>query len=146
MTDNVCRWLPGSSQPFPSSHPGSTLRQAAMSRQFKAASVDALFVDSAQAMVVRVHPIVLFSVLDHYNRRPEHAQRVVGTLLGTVAGSVSGGGVVGDAMGLGTRGSYNMGTLSLVSMGRWRGMQVVVARCGSISPAHTRSQGPRVVD
>lgn len=108
--------------------------------------MDALFVDSAQAMVVRVHPIVLFSVLDHYNRRPEHAQRVVGTLLGTVAGSVSGGGVVGDAMGLGTRGSYNMGTLSLVSMGRWRGMQVVVARCGSISPAHTRSQGPRVVD
>jgi translation initiation factor 3 subunit F len=60
-----------------------------MALQFKASSVDALFVDSAQAQVVKVHPTVLFSILDHYNRRPERTQRVIGTLLGTAAGSVS---------------------------------------------------------
>lgn len=35
---------------------------------------------------VRVHPVVLFSILDHYTRRPEQQEdgRVIGTLLGWV--------------------------------------------------------------
>lgn len=33
---------------------------------------------------VKVHPIVVFTVLDHYTRRNEGADRVIGTLLGTV--------------------------------------------------------------
>ena len=36
---------------------------------------------------VRVHPLVLFSILDHYTRRPEQQEdgRVIGTLLGWVS-------------------------------------------------------------
>ncbi|CAN0216201.1 unnamed protein product [Lampetra fluviatilis] len=34
--------------------------------------------------VVRIHPVVLFSVVDSYERRNEDAKRVIGTLLGTV--------------------------------------------------------------
>lgn len=36
----------------------------------------------------QVHPLVLFSVLDHYLRRPENQKRVIGTLLGTVSANV----------------------------------------------------------
>lgn len=36
----------------------------------------------------QVHPMVLFSVLDHYLRRPENQKRVIGTLLGTVTANV----------------------------------------------------------
>ena len=38
-----------------------------------------------------VHPHVLFSIIDHYSRREENQQRVIGTLLGTVddAGAVT---------------------------------------------------------
>ena len=38
-----------------------------------------------------VHPHVLFSIIDHYSRREENQQRVIGTLLGTVddAGTVT---------------------------------------------------------
>ena len=38
---------------------------------------------------VRVHPLVLFSILDHYTRRPEQQEdgRVIGTLLGWVSTS-----------------------------------------------------------
>lgn len=32
--------------------------------------------------------MVLFSVLDHYLRRPENQKRVIGTLLGTVSANV----------------------------------------------------------
>lgn len=32
--------------------------------------------------------MVLFSVLDHYIRRPENQKRVIGTLLGTVTANV----------------------------------------------------------
>ena len=34
---------------------------------------------------VEVHPVVLFSVVDHYSRREEGQGRVIGTLLGTGA-------------------------------------------------------------
>lgn len=30
-----------------------------------------------------VHPVALFSILDHYLRRPKDEERVIGTLLGT---------------------------------------------------------------
>ena len=33
-------------------------------------------------LVARVHPVVLFSVVDSYERRNEDAKRVIGTLLG----------------------------------------------------------------
>lgn len=36
---------------------------------------------------VEVHPVVLFSVVDHYSRREEGQGRVIGTLLGTVTGN-----------------------------------------------------------
>jgi translation initiation factor 3 subunit F len=32
---------------------------------------------------VTVHPVALFSILDHYLRRPKEEERVIGTLLGT---------------------------------------------------------------
>lgn len=32
---------------------------------------------------VKIHPIVIFGVLDHYLRRQEGQERVIGTLLGT---------------------------------------------------------------
>tara|TARA_R110002050_G_scaffold59506_2_gene132936 strand:+ start:612 stop:917 length:306 start_codon:yes stop_codon:yes gene_type:complete len=37
---------------------------------------------------VNVHPVVLFSVLDHYIRRKEDQHRVIGTLLGYVENGV----------------------------------------------------------
>lgn len=57
---------------------------------FKTPRPDALFIDPAQSLVVRVHPMVLLSILDHYNRRPEKQGRVIGTLLGSTVSSVSG--------------------------------------------------------
>jgi translation initiation factor 3 subunit F len=56
---------------------------------FKAPRPDALFIDSAQSLVVRVHPLVLLSILDHYQRRSEKDGRVIGTLLGNTVSSVS---------------------------------------------------------
>jgi len=38
----------------------------------------------ASSLVCKVHPVVLFSVIDAYERRNEDAKRVIGTLLGTV--------------------------------------------------------------
>ncbi|KAG5175489.1 translation initiation factor eIF3 f subunit [Tribonema minus] len=43
---------------------------------------------STNDIVVKVHPVVLFSVLDHYLRRPEGQVRVIGTLLGKVNANV----------------------------------------------------------
>lgn len=52
--------------------------------QFTPASgKDMLFLE-AENNVVKIHPVVLFSILDHYIRRVEGQQRVIGTLLGTV--------------------------------------------------------------
>ena len=39
---------------------------------------------AAAELSVKVHPIVVFSVLDHYIRRQEGQERVIGTLLGSV--------------------------------------------------------------
>jgi proteasome lid subunit RPN8/RPN11 len=35
---------------------------------------------------VRVHPVVVMSILDHHSRRSKAAKRVIGTLLGAVSG------------------------------------------------------------
>jgi len=35
---------------------------------------------------VDVHPLVLFNILDHYIRRNDGQERVIGTLLGVVSG------------------------------------------------------------
>ncbi|CAM9504815.1 unnamed protein product, partial [Phaeothamnion confervicola] len=43
---------------------------------------------STNDIVVKVHPMVLFSVLDHYLRRAEGQTRVIGTLLGVTHGNV----------------------------------------------------------
>jgi translation initiation factor 3 subunit F len=41
----------------------------------------------AYALRQQVHPLVLFNILDHYIRRNEGQDRVIGTLLGTKTGS-----------------------------------------------------------
>lgn len=43
---------------------------------------------SANDVIIKVHPMVLFCVLDHYLRRPEGQVRVIGSLLGRVNGNV----------------------------------------------------------
>ena len=40
------------------------------------------FIKMALNAVCRVHPVVLFSIVDSYERRNEDARRVIGTLLG----------------------------------------------------------------
>ena len=40
--------------------------------------------ESVRARKVFVHPVVLFSIVDGYERRSEDAKRVIGTLLGSV--------------------------------------------------------------
>jgi len=47
-------------------------------------SSDSLFLSKATRRRVQVHPVVIFSILDHYSRRAEDQERVIGTLLGTV--------------------------------------------------------------
>ena len=39
----------------------------------------------ADDVACTVHPAVLFSIVDHYSRREEEQNRVIGTLLGTIA-------------------------------------------------------------
>ena len=40
--------------------------------------------ESVRARKVFIHPVVLFSIVDGYERRSEDAKRVIGTLLGSV--------------------------------------------------------------
>lgn len=39
-------------------------------------------------LVCRVHPVVLFTIVDSYERRNEDARRVIGTLLGNTQGLI----------------------------------------------------------
>ncbi|GAB4859977.1 Eukaryotic translation initiation factor 3 subunit F [Ancistrocladus abbreviatus] len=39
---------------------------------------------SATTLTVKVHPLVIFNICDCYVRRPDQAERVIGTLLGSV--------------------------------------------------------------
>ncbi|CAM9418586.1 unnamed protein product [Heterosigma akashiwo] len=47
-----------------------------------------LFLSENADLEVKIHPVVLFSILDSYLRRPEGQVRVIGTLLGTMNGNV----------------------------------------------------------
>ena len=53
------------------------------------AGADALtvlqFVPSPASTSAKVHPVVLFNICDSFVRRPDQAERVIGTLLGLVA-------------------------------------------------------------
>lgn len=48
------------------------------------ATLPLVFTDQALAPNVKIHPVVLFSIIDHFTRRNEGQERVIGTLLGTV--------------------------------------------------------------
>lgn len=50
--------------------------------------MDTLFLETGTSLEVRVAPVVLFSILDHYMRRESGQTRVIGTLLGTVHAGV----------------------------------------------------------
>ncbi|KAF5467406.1 hypothetical protein F2P56_017232 [Juglans regia] len=43
------------------------------------------FTPSSASFSARVHPLVIFSICDCYVRRPDQAERVIGTLLGSVS-------------------------------------------------------------
>jgi len=43
-----------------------------------------LSIMASSSLVCKVHPVVLFSIIDAYERRNEDAKRVIGTLLGSV--------------------------------------------------------------
>jgi translation initiation factor 3 subunit F len=47
-----------------------------------------LFLQEGKAPTVKVHPVVIFSILDHYRRRNTGAKRVVGTLLGNKVNNI----------------------------------------------------------
>ena len=47
-----------------------------------------LFLQEGKAPTVKVHPVVIFSILDHYRRRNTGARRVVGTLLGNKVNNI----------------------------------------------------------
>ena len=49
--------------------------------------VDSISVSRTEIPSVTVHPVALFSILDHYLRRKDEQARVIGTLLGTVSDS-----------------------------------------------------------
>ncbi|KAH7672894.1 translation initiation factor 3 subunit F protein [Dioscorea alata] len=43
------------------------------------------FLPSSAGLTARIHPVVLFNICDCYVRRPDQAERVIGTLLGSVS-------------------------------------------------------------
>lgn len=42
------------------------------------------FSASSQSLSAKVHPLVVFNICDCFVRRPDQAERVIGTLLGSV--------------------------------------------------------------
>ena len=50
--------------------------------KFKAKQADLFHSKMAVNLVCRLHPVVLFTIVDSYERRNEDARRVIGTLLG----------------------------------------------------------------
>lgn len=44
---------------------------------------ETLFLTAVESSSCRVHPVVLFQILDHFHRRPDGQRRVIGTLLGS---------------------------------------------------------------
>ena len=55
------------------------------SRGFRMGLTDQTSLHQADDAACTVHPAVLFSIVDHYSRREEEQNRVIGTLLGTIA-------------------------------------------------------------
>ena len=49
--------------------------------------INQMSVSRTEVSSVTVHPVALFSILDHYLRRKDELARVIGTLLGTVSDS-----------------------------------------------------------
>jgi hypothetical protein len=49
--------------------------------------INRMSVSGTEVSSVIVHPVALFSILDHYLRRKDEQARVIGTLLGTVSDS-----------------------------------------------------------
>ena len=47
-----------------------------------------LFLQEGKAPTVKVHPVVIFTILDHYRRRNTGSRRVVGTLLGNKVNNI----------------------------------------------------------
>ena len=47
-----------------------------------------LFLQEGKAPTVKVHPVVIFTILDHYRRRNTGSKRVVGTLLGNKVNNI----------------------------------------------------------
>ncbi|KAK9127919.1 hypothetical protein Syun_016716 [Stephania yunnanensis] len=43
------------------------------------------FHPSSTSLTARVHPVVIFNICDYFVRRPDQAERVIGTLLGSVS-------------------------------------------------------------
>ena len=49
--------------------------------------INRMSISRTEVSLVTVHPVALFSILDHYLRRKDEQARVIGTLLGTVSDS-----------------------------------------------------------
>ncbi|XP_043698477.1 eukaryotic translation initiation factor 3 subunit F-like [Telopea speciosissima] len=43
------------------------------------------FVPSSMSLSAKIHPVVIFNICDCYVRRPDQAERVIGTLLGSIS-------------------------------------------------------------
>ena len=43
------------------------------------------FFPSSTSLSAKVHPLVIFNICDCYVRRPDQAERVIGTLLGSIS-------------------------------------------------------------
>jgi len=50
--------------------------------------MDTVFLETGTSLEVKVHPVVLFAILDHFVRRHDGQSRVIGTLLGSVHAGV----------------------------------------------------------
>jgi len=48
--------------------------------------MEPLFLSGGSATSCKIHPVVLFQILDHHSRRKDGQKRVIGTLLGVVSG------------------------------------------------------------
>ena len=56
--------------------------------QYLNIAMTSLFLQEGKAPTVKVHPGVIFSILDHYRRRNTGSRRVVGTLLGNKVNNI----------------------------------------------------------
>lgn len=71
----------------PSPRAFSTLSPILSIRAEMASSESAVlqFFPSSTSLSAKVHPLVIFNICDCYVRRPDQAERVIGTLLGSIS-------------------------------------------------------------